>query len=147
MIFQHSKSAMAKKKKKKQIEQESLLDRGQALACTPIRNPEVSEEETEEGLLLRYPVEVKPWFQSVFKRLSNRESNIIIRKLQLDPLGSSVWQMVDNKQTVAEIAEQFRKTHQLGVREAELSVTGFLKDLGKRSLIAMQDRQQAENES
>ncbi len=131
---------MAKKKGKKKDNRQ--LDRGQALACTPIRNPEVSEEETEDGLLLRYPVEVKPWFQSVFKRLSNRQSNIIIRKLQLDQLGTSVWEMVDNKQTVAEIADQFRITHQLGVREAELSVTGFLKDLGKRSLIAMQDRQQ-----
>jgi hypothetical protein len=138
---------MRKKWKKKQVEKDALPDRGQALACTPIRNPEVSEEETDEGLLLRYPVEVKPWFQSVFKRLSNRESNIIIRKLQLDQLGSSVWQMVDNKQTVAEIAEQFRKTHQLGVREAELSVTGFLKDLGKRSLIAMQDGQRKQTDA
>ncbi len=116
------------------------LDRLQALACTPIRNPEVSEESNADGTLLRYPVEVKPWFQSIFKRLSSRDSNIIIRRLQLDPLGSSVWQMVDNKKTVAEIAEAFRKTHQLGTREAELSVTSFLKDLGKRGLIAMRDK-------
>ncbi len=114
-------------------------DRQQALACTPIRNPEVEEEIKTEGILLRYPVEVKPWFRSIFKRLSNRDSNIIIRRLQLDTLGSSVWQMVDDRKTVAEIAEQFRRTHQLGTREAELSVTGFLKDLGRRGLIALKE--------
>lgn len=124
-------------KKKKQSH--DGLDRQQALACTPIRNPEVEEIETPDGILLRYPVEIKPWFQSIFKRLSNRDSNIVIRRLQLDALGSSVWQMVDGKRNVAGITEQFRKTHQLGTREAELSVTGFLKDLGSRSLIAMKE--------
>ncbi len=126
---------MAKKKK----QPHDGLDRQQALACTPIRNPEVEEIETPDGILLRYPVEIKPWFQSIFKRLSNRDSNIVIRRLELDALGSSVWQMVDGKQTVADITEQFRKTHQLGTREAELAVTGFLKDLGSRSLIAMKE--------
>ena len=126
---------MAKKKK----QPHEGPNRGQALACTPIRNPEVEEEKKENGILLRYPVEVKPWFQSIFKRLSNRDSNIIIRRLELDALGSSVWQMVDGKQTVANIAEQFRKNHQLGTREAELSVTGFLKDLGRRGLIALKE--------
>ena len=126
---------MAKKKK----QPHDGLDRQQALACTPIRNPEVEELETPDGILLRYPVEIKPWFQSIFKKLSNRDSNIVIRRLQLDALGSSVWQMVDGKLNVADITEQFRKTHQLGTREAELSVTGFLKDLGSRSLIAMKE--------
>ena len=126
---------MAKKKKPPR----DGLDRQQALACTPIRNPEVEEIETPDGILLRYPVEIKPWFQSIFKRVSNRDSNIVIRRLQLDALGTSVWQMVDGKHNVADITEQFRKTHQLGTREAELSVTGFLKDLGSRSLIAMKE--------
>ncbi len=123
--------------KKKQLQEKP--DRSRALACTPIRNPEVEEQKISGGILLRYPVEVKPWFQSIFKRLSNRDSNIIMRRLELDALGSSVWEMVDGKQTVAQIAEKFRTTHQLGTREAELSVTGFLKDLGKRSLIAMKE--------
>jgi hypothetical protein len=123
--------------KNKQLQEQP--DRSRALACTPIRNPEVEEQKISGGILLRYPVEVKPWFQSIFKRLSNRDSNIIMRRLELDALGSSVWEMVDGRQTVAEIAEQFRIDHQLGTREAELSVTGFLKDLGKRSLIAMKE--------
>jgi hypothetical protein len=123
--------------KKKQLQEKP--DRSRALACTPIRNPEVEEQKISGGILLRYPVEVKPWFQSIFKRLSSRKSNIIMRRLELDALGSSVWEMVDGRQTVAGIAEKFRKTHQLGTREAELSVTGFLRDLGKRSLIAMKE--------
>ncbi len=115
------------------------LDRQQALSFIPIRNPEVEEEETADGTLLRYTVEVKPWFQSVFKFVSTRTSNIIVRRLQLDTLGSAVWQMVDGQQSVNEMVEQFRTTHQLGIREAELSVTAFLKDLGTRGLIAMKE--------
>ncbi len=137
LIITRQSDQYSMSKKKKQLQPGP--DRRQALACTPIRNPEVEETETPGGVLLRYPVEVKPWFQSIFKRVSNRSSNIIMRRLELDALGSSVWQMVDGQQTVADIVEQFRNTHQLGAREAELSVTGFLKDLGSRSLIAMKE--------
>ena len=126
---------MASPKKQSQ----ERLNRQQALTCTPIRNPEVEEEETPEGILLRYSVEVKPWFKSVFKFVSNRDSNIIVRSLQLDSLGSSVWQMVDGKQSVNQMVGQFRAIHQLEIREAELSITAFLKDLGKRGLIAMKE--------
>ncbi len=124
--------------RQKETQPAAPLHRQQALSCIPIRNPEVEAEEQEEGLLLSWPVEVKPWFQSIFKRFSRQQSHVT-RKLQLDVLGSSVWQMVDNQHTVAEIVERFRTTHQLGSREAELAVTGFLKDLGKRELIAMRE--------
>ncbi len=125
--------------RQKETQLAAPLHRQQALSCIPICNPEVKAEEQEDGLLLSWPVEVKPWFQSVFKRFSHRPSNRVTRKLQLDVLGSSVWQLVDNQLTVAEIVERFRTTHQLGSREAELAVTGFLKDLGKRELLAMRE--------
>jgi len=113
------------------------LHRRQALECIPIRNPEAGTSRNDEGILLSYPVEVKPWFQGIFRRVAGRESGIITRKLQLDAMGSSVWEMIDNRRSVREIAELFAQSHRLGSREAEISVSAFLRELGKRGLVAL----------
>lgn len=113
--------------------------RKQALQCIPLRNPLAREEEQEEGLLLIYPVEVKPFFQSVFKRFMGNRSNRIEKKLQLDSMGTAVWAMIDGKATVNQITQSFQQQHQLDRKEAEISVSSFLKELGKRGLIGMRE--------
>lgn len=116
------------------------LSRHRALDCVPVKNPHCTERENEGGeLCLTYPVQVKPWFQSVFKKMANRHSDIIDRKLQLDALGSSVWEMIDGQRTVREIVTAFQTAHQLNRREAEVSVSSFLRELGRRGLVAMRD--------
>ncbi|WP_457574100.1 PqqD family protein [Desulfolithobacter sp.] len=116
----------------------TTLDRRHALSCIPIRNPEVEEEMQENGeLRLCWPVEVKPWFQGVFKRFSLKQNTIITRKLQLDTLGVTVWKLVDGKKSVGEIVAAFRDLYQLEQREAEIAVTSFFKELGRRGLVAM----------
>lgn len=133
-------SFFGKKRTKGQApRQEDPLARMRALASIPVRNPEVAQEEKSEGLLLTYQVEVKPWFQGIFKRMSGKNSNIITKKLQLDGLGSSVWEMIDGMQSVQEITRTFAQTHQLESREAEISISGFLRDLGQRGLLAIKD--------
>ncbi len=112
--------------------------RRQALACVVVKNPELREDVSGDGeILLLYPVEVKPWFQGIFKAFTSQRDGIITRKLQLDTLGSSVWRKIDNRATVDEIIRSFQSEHQLARREAELSVSSFLKELGRRGLIAM----------
>ena len=114
-------------------------NRQYALACIPIRNPECIEEQKEEGFLLTYPVQAKPWLRKIFKGAAGREPEIIQRKLQLDSLGSSVWQMVDSQNSVKDISRSFQQQHQLGLREAEISVSEFIQQLGKRGLIALKE--------
>jgi len=98
------------------------------------------EEQFENGeIRLTYQVQIKPWFQGLFKKIANRDSDIINRKLQLDPLGESVWQMIDGRRSVKTLINTFQETHQLNMREAELSVTAFLKELGKRGLVLMKE--------
>ena len=60
-------------------------------------------------------------------------------RLQLDNLGTEVWKMIDGKRTVRDIVDAFAETHQLEGREAEMAVTQFLRDLGKRGLIGLQE--------
>jgi hypothetical protein len=47
--------------------------------------------------------------------------------------------MIDGKRTVWDIVAAFAEAHQLEIREAEMAVTQFLRDLGKRGLIGMQE--------
>ena len=117
-----------------------VLPRRQALECIPVRNPEAGQTRNDEGILLSYPVEVKPWFQGIFRRVAGRDSGIIVRKLQLDAMGSSVWEMIDNRRSVREIAELFGQRHHLGRREAEISVSAFVRELGRRGLVALREK-------
>ena len=119
------------------------FSRKQALACVPVRNPQIREHQNEQGdLCLAYQVRIKPWFQNIVQRITGRTNDIIERKLQLDGLGSSVWQMINGQQNVKELIAEFQSIHQLNHREAEISVTAFLKELGKRGLIVMREKQQ-----
>ncbi len=115
--------------------------RNRALDCIPVKNPQVREEADRQGeIRLHYQVQVRPWFQGVVKKITRSESSLISRTLQLDPLGASVWQMIDGKQSVHNIIEVFQAIHQLNRREAEVSVTTFFKELGKRGLLAMREK-------
>lgn len=59
------------------------------------------------------------------------------RKLQLDELGTWVWNCLDGHHSVEQIISKFAHVHQLHPKEAEVSVTQFLRALGQRGLIGM----------
>jgi hypothetical protein len=73
----------------------------------------------------------------VLKRLGVGADGRIEKKLQLDELGTQVWKLVDNRRTVREIVREFARSHQLMEKEAEVAVTRFLRELGKRGLIGL----------
>jgi hypothetical protein len=109
-----------------------------ALACCPVKNTEVVVAQLESGdLLLTYPVVVRPWLERLFRRLGRGERPPLRRKVQLDALGTQVWGLIDGRRSVGEIVAVFGEAHKLPHREAELSVTTFLRMLGKRGLVGM----------
>jgi hypothetical protein len=92
----------------------------------------------EDGnLMLDYTVSVRPWFAGLLKRLGAGTDGRIAKKLQLDELGTQVWGMVDSHRTVRQIVQEFARTHQLMEKEAEVAVTRFLRELGKRGLVGL----------
>lgn len=114
------------------------LTREQALACTPIKNNVVDWEILDSGLVqVEYILLLKPFLLSIFKRFDTSRSAPPTRKLQLDTLGSQVWQMIDGERTTAALIEDFAQIHKISVPEAEQSITLFLRELGKRGLIAL----------
>ncbi len=88
-------------------------------------------------LLLEWPLRIRPFFITLAKRLSKVAVESPTRKIQLDSLGCLVWNMVDGQKNVALIIQEFRSASGLSVQEAEISVTAFLRELGRRGLVVM----------
>ncbi len=109
-----------------------------ALLCIPEKNDLVKEEPLDSGdLILSYPAMYKPFFSRIQQILRKNPEKTFQRKIQLDPLGVDVWSLLDGKRNVNTIIKKFAELHCLNTKEAELSVTLFLKSLGKKGLIVI----------
>ena len=114
------------------------LSRMQALEYTPVKSCQISELRLESGeVVIEYPLGVRPWIAAVAKRLGGPQNRKQTKKLQLDALGTSVWDLVDGKRSVRMIIQIFAKSHRLENREAEVSVTSFIRQLGQRGLLGL----------
>lgn len=114
------------------------ISRTEALGCIPVRNPRVVESRMDSGeMLLSYPETLSPWFSGILRLMKKPSEIRRMRKLQLDILGASVWDLVDEKSSVTDIVASFAKLHRLYPKEAEISVIQFLRELGRRGIIGM----------
>ena len=109
------------------------------MACIPVKGGLVQESRLESGeILLTYPDHKQPWFTRVIRRLGGPGDNKVrIKKLQLDALGTSVWELFDGKRSVQQVIELFADKYSLHPKEAEVSVSQFLRALGRRELIGL----------
>ena len=106
----------------------SQLTKRQAMTLTPVKNVESSENTLDSGVVvIHYPVTMRPWMAKWMQRFKGSSPQ------------TEVWRMIDGKQTVWDIVAAFAKAHQLERQEAETAVTQFLRNLGKRGLIGMQE--------
>ncbi|ACS79816.1 PqqD family protein [Maridesulfovibrio salexigens] len=122
--------------KKKQVVPE--MTRGEAMACKPLKNRDITETRMDNGLvMLSYPLRLKPLFADVAKRFGMwKDGHAPIKKLELDEMGTLVWDMIDGRNSVRKIAAAFAQKYQVLPREAEVATASFLRDLGKRGLVA-----------
>jgi hypothetical protein len=116
---------------------ENPLSRREALEYTPVRSRQITEIRLDTGeVIIEYPLTVRPWMAALAGHLGGRQAKQT-KKLQLDALGTSVWDLVDGNRSVHTIIQIFAKAHCLGDREAEVSVTNFLRQLGQRGLLGL----------
>ena len=114
------------------------ISRAEALNRIPFKNIQITEDRLETGeVLIGYPVTIRPFFASLVKRFGGSEEQVQTKKLQLDTLGSSVWDLLDGERSVRQLIHIFAETHQLQPREAEVAVTQFIRELGRRGLIGL----------
>ena len=114
------------------------ISRAEALDSIPVKSTQITEARLETGeVVISYPVAMRPFFAGLLKRFGGPQAQIQMKKLQLDELGTSVWDMINGKSSVRQLVEGFAKTHQLEAREAEVSVSQFVRELGRRGLIGL----------
>ncbi|SDB08340.1 Coenzyme PQQ synthesis protein D (PqqD) [Desulfonatronum thiosulfatophilum] len=112
--------------------------RQEALSLRPVRNKDVLEEKQPNGLIrLSYPLTLKPWFGKWAQKLGKWDGRPMTKKLELDEMGGLAWSMVNGSHTVRDIIDAFIAEYGLQPKEAELSVTAFIKELGRRGIIGL----------
>jgi hypothetical protein len=109
------------------------LSREHALQARPIRNPALKWEELDNGevqvVLPRRKDVVGKLLSSVFYVPQSKP-------ISLDVVGARVWKLCDGEHTVHDLTEALMEEHKLHRREAEVSLTEFLRMLGKRNMVA-----------
>ena len=114
------------------------ISREDALARVPVRNPAVRESRLASGVVqLTYPQQLRPFMAALMRRIGGVQDRPMERKLELDTLGTQVWDLVNGRRSVSGLVHAFAASHQLPSREAEVAVTQFLRELGKRGLIGL----------
>ena len=114
------------------------LTRTEALAGVPRIPPSATWVVLENGdILIEYPLHIKPFFIQLANRFDKGVKPRPTKKLQLDGMGSRVWQMFDGEKDVKAIIREISEQSGLSLQEAEISVTTFLRQLGQRGLITM----------
>ena len=123
----------------KKKSRQNHISRAAALNCRPKKSLHITESRLESGdVFLEYPLTVRPWLAAVAKRLGKSRDVVQIKKLQLDAMGTAVWDLVDGHRSVRRIVQIFAEAHRLDNKEAEVSVTSFIRELGQRGLLGLQ---------
>ncbi|EPR44133.1 hypothetical protein dsx2_1877 [Desulfovibrio sp. X2] len=106
------------------------------MAAVPVRNREVREQSSPDGTILSYPAAVNPWFGRMARKFGLWDGKPLSRKLQLDSMGTTVWAWIDGSADVRELSRRLAAHYGVTGREAEASMTAFLRELGKRGILA-----------
>jgi hypothetical protein len=108
------------------------LSRDEAFEARPVRNPSLKWRISDEGV-----VEViVPRRKDMFGRLMGflffvPES----RPITLDEVGTAVWDLCDGEHTVEQMVKALSKEYKLQRREVEVSLTEYLRTLGKKGMV------------
>lgn len=122
------------------LKKKPAISRDQALLCIPEKNSLAKEDALESGdLILTYPATYKPFFSKIQQLIRKDPKKTFTRKIQLDSLGVDVWKNIDGQKTVKTLIKDFSDLHRLNYKEAEISVTLFLKSLGEKGLIIIKE--------
>lgn len=113
-------------------------DREEALDRTPVKYRHLREERTAAGeVVILYPVTARPWIAALARWLGTGAAAPRTGRLQLDAMGSEVWGMLDGRSSLREIADRFAGRHRVGATEAQTAVAQFVRELGRRGLVAL----------
>ena len=127
-VFTQSLSRYIPHKKRPQ------LTREQALAVRPLVNPLLTWARNEKDeVVLDIPIR-QDRYGKILGRLFGTPKR---KELVLDEVGSTVWGLCDGEHNVGFIVGEMCRRYKLNRREAETSVTMYLKMLAERNLVGL----------
>lgn len=110
------------------------LSRTEALSAVPVIMPGIRTTRTEQGFIrITYPGRMPRWL-SAFSRFT---AKLPPRTLELDAMGTFVWEQIDGHRTVQEIATRLSDRFGALPAEAEQAVALFLRSLGQREILGL----------
>jgi len=110
------------------------LDREDALSARPVLSRLVKVERGEDGNIV---LQVPRRDTATVRAMSRLFGMPPYRQVALDELGTFVIELCDGKHTVRDLARRLAGRFRLDRREAEVSVTSYLRDLGRRSIVGL----------
>ncbi len=106
------------------------VDKSKFFSSYPIHNPSVISKKNDAGdYQIEIPLKKPPRWMTLFATFPEKKT------VQLDTLGSFVWELCDGKHMVQDIINELADRYKLTKAEAAASLDKFLFDLGKRGLI------------
>ena len=115
-----------------------MISRDEFLRLKPVRNPALRWEKNEKGeIQLIFPLTESPGK----KKASGKVLSKLLppppkeRKIQLDAVGSIVWELCDGNATVKDISGALQEKYKMMPVEAEVSLDAYFKQLTKRALV------------
>lgn len=105
------------------------------LEAIPLRNTAAGVREDAEGHRLITVAKIKPWY--IVPPISWIVKIPDTSTMQLDRLGSEVWELCDGKHTVENVVESFAANHGLTFHEARAAVSTYFKLLMQKGALAM----------
>jgi len=104
------------------------------LRAVPHRNRAMEVSPGPRGTMVSVPVRRPSWLVPPISWILPFSSH---RRVELDDLGLEVLNLCNGRNTVESVIEKFAADHKLSFREAQLSVTQFLRLLTERGLVAV----------
>lgn len=119
------------------------------LGAIPVRNGtvewarETRDESHPNVALLRIPRRSDKYGNTIAKLFRLPE----FRRLELDEIGSDVWEMCDGTVSVDAVTRAICTKYRLNRRQAEASVAAYLKMLAERRLVALKSPRSSTSKS
>ena len=112
----------------------------QMLRATPLRNTAARAVENQDKCITVYVKQQRPGFMK--PPLSWIVPFSPERRVKLDAIGTRIWRWCDGTLTVEGVVDRFKDHYRLSFHEARAAVTGYLKLLIRRGVLAIAMQEQ-----
>ena len=113
------------------------LTREDSFGAVVVPNRRLRIERNAEGVITLYAPFHAAAFVERMARWFGAPANAGEAKIELDEIGSFVWDLCDGQRTVREMAAELAAKYKLNRKEAEAALTTFLRGLAGRNLVAI----------